>query len=82
MIKVSVIMPVYNSAEYVRSAAQSVLKQDHDDFELIMIDDDSTGASGEICDDLAGTDSRIRVFHIPNGGMCHARNYVQGQRPL
>lgn len=72
--KVSVIMPVYNSCEYVEAAARSVLAQDLDSFELLMVDDGSTDGSAEVCDRLASEDGRVRVFHIPNGGMCHARN--------
>ena len=72
--KVSVIMPVYNSCEYVEDAARSVLSQDLDSFELLLVDDGSTDGSAGICDRLAAADERVRVFHIPNGGMCHARN--------
>lgn len=74
MIKVSVIIPVYNSEEYVADAIKSVLSQNLDGFELILVDDGSTDGSGAICDDFAELDSRVRVLHITNGGMCHARN--------
>lgn len=72
--KVSVIIPVYNSEEYVAHAAQSLLCQDFESFELILVDDGSTDGSGTICDELAASDSRIRVLHVENGGMCRARN--------
>lgn len=75
-IDISVIMPVYNSQEYVRDAVRSVLAQDFKNFELILVDDGSTDESGSICDALAQEDERVRVFHIPNGGMCHARNFA------
>ncbi len=76
MTKISIIIPVYNSAQYVEEAARSVLSQDCDSFELLLVDDGSTDASGDVCDRLAEEDSRVRVFHIENGGMCHARNFA------
>lgn len=71
---VSVIMPVYNSQDYVEEAIRSLLDQDFDSFEVIAIDDGSTDASGAICDRLAAEDSRLRVIHKSNGGLCAARN--------
>lgn len=74
MIKVSIIMPVYNSEKYVEAAVRSVLTQDFEGFELILVDDGSTDASGKLCDELAKNDTRIRVAHKSNGGICSARN--------
>lgn len=79
MADISVIMPVYNSQEYVEDAVRSVLVQDFVNFELLLVDDGSTDDSGRICDGLAQKDARVRVFHMPNGGMCHARNYALSQ---
>lgn len=73
-MKVSIIMPVYNSAEYVRKAAESVVHQNFDDFELIMVDDGSTDGSGKVCDELAAKHDKIKVIHKTNGGICSARN--------
>lgn len=73
-IKVSVIMPVYNSEEYLPETIQSVLNQSLKEFELLLIDDGSEDASGLICDQFAEKDSRVRVFHKKNGGICSARN--------
>ncbi len=73
-MKVSVIMPVYNSEQYVSGAVDSVLGQDFDDFELILVDDGSKDSSGKICDTYAAKDSRVRVIHKENGGICSARN--------
>lgn len=73
-MKVSIIMPVYNSAEYVRKAVESVVNQDFDDFELIMVDDGSTDGSAEVCDKLAEEYNKIKVIHKENGGICSARN--------
>ena len=73
-IMVSVIMPVYNAVEYVDHTIRSVLEQNYTDFELILVDDGATDGSGDVCDLCAQKDSRIRVIHQKNGGICHARN--------
>lgn len=75
-VSVSVIVPVYNSEEYVSSAIESILAQNLDGMELILIDDGSIDSSGAICDSFAKRDSRVRVYHQPNGGMCAARNFA------
>lgn len=74
MVKVSIIMPVYNSEKYLSHAVESVLTQDFDDFELILVDDGSPDNSGQICDDFAKKDKRVKVIHKQNGGICSARN--------
>lgn len=73
-IIISVIMPVYNSGIYLKPAIDSVLSQDFDGFELILVDDGSTDDSGKICDYYADIDSRVVVIHKANGGICNARN--------
>lgn len=74
MPQISVIMPVYNSKKYLKSAIESVLRQTFTDFELILIDDGSTDGSQDICDNYADLDKRVIVFHKKNGGICSARN--------
>lgn len=71
---VSVIMPVYNSRQYLACAIESVLAQTHKSFELILVDDGSTDGCGVICDAYAQKDSRVRVIHKSNGGISSARN--------
>lgn len=71
---ISIIMPVYNSAEFLKGAVESVINQDYFCWELLLIDDGSTDTSGPICDRFAAGDHRIRTFHIPNAGVSHARN--------
>lgn len=71
----SVIVPVYNSEKYLDECITSILNQTYRNLECLLIDDGSTDRSGEICDKYAVKDSRVRVFHIPNGGVCNARNY-------
>lgn len=73
-IKVSVIMPVYNSGEYLKTAVESILNQSLKEIELILVDDGSTDGSSERCDEYAAKDSRVVVIHQKNGGICNARN--------
>ena len=72
-MKVSIIIPVYNKAEYISDCLESLLQQDFDSFEIIAVDDGSTDDSGRICDKKASQDSRIRVIHTENGGVTAAR---------
>ncbi|MBQ8218051.1 MAG: glycosyltransferase family 2 protein [Oscillospiraceae bacterium] len=72
---ISVIVPVYNVAPYLPRCIDSILAQSFGDFELLLIDDGSTDASGAICDEYARKDKRIKVFHIENAGVSYARNY-------
>lgn len=71
---ISVIMPVYNVETYLPESIESVLCQDHQALELILIDDGSTDRSGAICDAYAAKDSRVRVIHQQNGGAAAAKN--------
>lgn len=71
---ISVIVPVYNVAQYLSQCVSSILSQDYGDLEVILIDDGSTDASGEICDQYAAKDSRVRVIHQKNGGAAAAKN--------
>ena len=72
--KISVIVPVYNVEKYLRRCVDSILAQTFTDFELLLIDDGSKDKSGEICDEYAKTDNRVKVFHKENGGVSSARN--------
>ena len=72
--KISVIIPVYNAESTLRRCVDSVLAQTFTDFECLLINDGSKDRSGEICDEYAAGDSRIRVFHKENGGVSSARN--------
>lgn len=74
MIKISVIIPVYNTQEYLPKCIESVLSQPFENFEILLINDGSTDNSGAICDSYAMSDSRIRVLHKENGGVSSARN--------
>lgn len=72
--KISVIIPVYNVAAYLHQCLDSVLGQDHEDLEVIVVDDGSTDSSGAICDQYAAKDSRVRVIHQANAGAAAAKN--------
>ena len=77
--KISVIIPVYNAESTLRRCVDSVLAQTFTDFECLLINDGSKDKSGEICDEYAAKDSRIRVFHMENGGPSAARNFGLNQ---
>ena len=68
--KISVIIPVYNTAKYMDECLKSVLSQTFKDYEVLLVDDGSTdGVSGALCDDYEKKDDRIKVLHKENGGL-------------
>ncbi len=71
--KVSVIVPVYNSEEYLRQCVDSLLAQTLEEIEVVLVDDGSPDGSGAICDAYAAQDERVKVIHKPNGGLVSAR---------
>lgn len=73
-IRLSVIVPVYNVEKYLRECIDSILTQDIDEMEVILVDDGSTDGSGAICDEYAEKDGRVTVIHNENGGCSAARN--------
>lgn len=72
---VSIIVPIYNVAPYLERCLTSLTGQTYKNIEILLVDDGSTDASGELCDLWKARDHRIRVFHKPNGGLSDARNY-------
>ncbi|MDR2727810.1 MAG: glycosyltransferase [Chitinispirillales bacterium] len=74
MDKISIIIPVYNVEPYIKKCLDSVINQTYTDLEILLINDGSTDNSGNICDEYAKIDNRIRVFHKNNGGVASARN--------
>ena len=72
---ISVIVPVYNTEQYLVECIESILKQTYSNIEVILVDDGSTDSSGNICDEFAEKDSRVRVFHKKNEGVAVARNF-------
>ncbi len=76
MPAVSIISPAYNVAPYIRAAVESVMAQTFTDFELILVDDQSTDSTLDIAREYARGDSRIHVLQQPNGGISVARNHA------
>ena len=72
---VSVIVPVYNVEKYLDECVSSLIGQTLQDLEIILVDDGSTDTSGTKCDIWAEKDSRITVYHKPNGGLMSAWKY-------
>lgn len=82
-VDVSVIIPVYNMEQYLDETIQSVLNQELQNFEIILVNDGSTDSSAEICEKYASIDSRIHFFDQENLGVSVARNmgltYAKGE---
>ena len=71
---VSVIVPVYRTEPYLTDCVSSLLAQTYSNLEILLVDDGSPDRSGELCDQFARKDARIRVIHKSNGGVSSARN--------
>ena len=74
MKKISIILPVYNVAAYLRQCLDSLLSQTYADLEIILVDDGSKDESGHICDEYARRDARVVVIHQENAGAANAKN--------
>ena len=73
-MRFSIIIPVYNCDLYLRDCVNSVLSQNYENIEIILIDDGSTDKSGLICDEYAAQNERVRAYHQKNAGVSAARN--------
>lgn len=73
-MKLSIVIPVYRTEDTLDRCVESVLRQDHPDMEVILVDDGSPDRCPAYCDDWAAKDRRIRVVHKVNGGLSDARN--------
>jgi glycosyltransferase involved in cell wall biosynthesis len=71
---ISVIIPVYKVEKYLDKCLKSVVGQTYTNLEIIIVDDGSPDRCGEICDEWAHKDKRIKVIHKTNGGLSDARN--------
>jgi glycosyltransferase involved in cell wall biosynthesis len=74
IIRISIIIPVYNTSKYLKQCIESVLSQEYKDYEIILVDDGSTDSSGDICDFYSSTYGFIMTIHKENGGLSDARN--------
>lgn len=70
----SIIVPVYNVEKYLPQCIKSIVQQTYENFEVILVDDGSKDKSGELCEQFAMNDERIKVIHKKNGGLSSARN--------
>ena len=71
---ISVVLPVYNTEQYLKRCINSILNQTYKEIEIVCVDDGSSDGSGPILDEFAQSDSRIKVFHTENRGVSSARN--------
>lgn len=76
---ISIIVPIYNAERYLHRSIDSIIAQTFTDWELLLIDDGSPDRSGEICDEYAKKDNRVRVIHKENGGVSSARQKGQDE---
>lgn len=72
---VSIVMPIYNVAPFLHQAIESLLVQTYQNLEILLVDDGSTDASGQIADEFAQQDKRVKVYHKANGGLSDSRNF-------
>lgn len=72
--RISIIVPVYKTENYLSQCIDSVIGQTYKNIEIILVDDGSPDSCGKICDEYAKKDSRIKVIHQQNKGLCGARN--------
>lgn len=73
-MKISVIVPVYNTRDCLKRCVDSILNQTYQNLEVLLVDDGSTDGSGQLCDAFVKQDNRVRVYHKENGGASSARN--------
>lgn len=71
---ISIIVPVFNVEKYLSTCLDSIIKQTYTNLEILLIDDGSQDRCGDICEEYAKKDGRIRVFHVENQGLSAARN--------
>lgn len=71
---VSIIVPIYNAEQYLRRCVDSILNQEYTDYELLLVNDGSTDASGDICEEYGDRDPRVIVIQKENTGVSDSRN--------
>ena len=76
ILKASFIIPVYNAENSIVRCINSILNQTYSNFEVIAVDDGSSDKTGDILDQIALRDTRIKVYHVENKGVSAARNFA------
>ena len=71
---VSIVVPIYNAEQYLRRCVDSILNQEYTDYELLLVNDGSTDASGDICEEYGDQDPRVIVIQKENTGVSDSRN--------
>lgn len=74
MVKISIIMPIYNGEKYLNKAIESIINQSYDNYELILVDDGSKDNTREICQSYT-KNNKVKYYHIENSGVSSARNF-------
>ena len=72
--KVGIIIPIYNSEKYLAECVESAIRQSYKNIKIYLIDDGSSDGSSNICDAYGKNDPRVKVVHLKNNGVSHARN--------
>ena len=76
---ISIIIPVYNAEKYIRECLESVISQDFQDYEVLVVNDGSKDGSLKICEEFSEKNKKIKIYSTENKGVSHARNYGMKQ---
>lgn len=74
-MRFSIVVPIYNKEKYLKQCVESLVNQDFDDYEIILVDDGSTDDSANICDKMLKLCNKIKVFHKKNTGLVNTRKF-------
>ncbi|WP_158230965.1 glycosyltransferase family 2 protein [Rhodopirellula bahusiensis] len=72
---ISVVVPLYNKADYINATLESLLAQTHEDFQVLVVDNGSTDTGSQCVRDVASRDNRVQLSSSPKQGPGHARNF-------
>ena len=72
---ISIIIPVYNAEKYIRECLESVISQEFQDYEVLVVNDGSKDGSLKICEEFSAKNEKVKIYSTENKGVSHARNY-------